>query len=204
MKAISLFFIIAAYQLCFAGGDTNIIAMSDWSKPVGTFYGETLRGRMIVAQEHSPAHPETEFYLELQNVSVGVGRPMQIYFDPGRGLHCEMLDASGKPPLLVGSGSGGGGAGACWITLPYDCTIRLRANMYGYGKQAGDGLLLTMSPPTMQSWDIRAGDTNVYYLSGTFTVTPPTNSPPRDFDTERTIWSGTLELPKMKVWVGKR
>jgi len=207
MRAITPLLLLAGCQFCFADGDTNIIAMSDWSKPVGTFHGQTLRGRMLIAQEHSPAHagpwPETEFYLELQNVSGAAGAPMQFYFDPGRGLHCELLDANGRPPPPVGMGGSGGGAGACWITLPYDSTIRLRANMYGYGLKPGDGLLLVLSPPTMQSWTIRASDTNVYFISGTFTVTTPTNHVAKDFDDARTIWSGTLEFPKMKISVPK-
>ena len=72
IKTIALFLISGACQLCLAGEDTNIIAMSDWSKPVATYYGHALRARMLISQEHSPAHagplPETEFYLELQNV----------------------------------------------------------------------------------------------------------------------------------------
>src|SRR5664279_1766511 len=154
MKTITLFLLSAACQLCFAGEDTNIIAMSDWSKPVGTSYGQTLRGRMILAQGHSFARAgqglETEFYLELQNVSWAIGAPMQIHFDPA-GLHCEIVDSNGKPPPpQVGGGGSGGGAGKCSITLPYDGTIKLRANMYGYGRQKGDGLLIEMSPPAMQ------------------------------------------------------
>jgi hypothetical protein len=207
MKAITLFLFLAACQFCFAGGDTNIVAMSDWSKPVGTFYGATLRARMLIAQEHSPAHagpwPETEFYLDFQNVTGAAGAPVQFYFDPGLGLHCDMLDANGKPPPRVGMGGSGGGAGACWITLPYDSTIRLRANMYGYGLKPEDGFMLVLSPPTMQSWTIQPGDTNVYFMSGRFTVTTPTNHVAKDFDDARTIWSGTLELPKMKISVPK-
>ncbi len=207
MKTLALFCFLAACQPCFAGGDTNIIAMSDWSKPVGTIYSESLRGRMIIAQERSRAYagswPETEFYLELQNVSGAAGTPMQIYFDPERGLHCEVLDKSGKPPPMIGGAGSGGGAGPCWIALLYDSTIRLRANMYGYGKKLGDGLLLQMVSTT-QRWDIKPGDTNIYYLSATFTVAPPTNSAPRDPDVESRIWSGTLELPKMKIWDGRK
>lgn len=45
-----------------------IVAMSEWSKPVGATNGATFRARMIVSQEHSPAHAgpqkETAFYLE--------------------------------------------------------------------------------------------------------------------------------------------
>ncbi|MFN0125520.1 MAG: hypothetical protein ACKV19_02410 [Verrucomicrobiales bacterium] len=203
MKAIASLLFLAACQLGYAGRDTTIVAMSDWSKPVGTTNGATLRARMIISQEHSPAHAgpqkETAFYLEFQKVTGAAGSPLQFYFDPGSAMRCELLDADGKPaPPEVGRGSGGG-AGPCWITLPYDSTIRLRANMYGHGLKPEDGFRLVMSPPNMQSWTIRPGDAKTYFMSGTFTVTTPTNHVTKDFDDTRTIWSGTLELPKMKL-----
>ncbi len=207
MKSTTLLLFLASYQFCVAGGDTNIIAMSGWSKPVATFYGETLRARMIIAQEHSPAHagpwPETEVYLELQNVSSAAGSPMQVYFNPGQALHCEVVGTRGRPPLQIGGGPNGGGAGACWVTLPYDSTIRLRANMYGHGYRVGNGLYIQMCPPNAQGWVIQPSDTNVYFMSGTFTVTPPTNHVAKDLEESRTIWSGTLEFPKMKIWPPK-
>jgi hypothetical protein len=206
MRAIALFFFFAASHFCFAGGDTNILALSGWSKPVSTRDGQSLRARMMIAQEMLPGRvgnvPETEFYLELQNVTGAAGAPMQIYFDR-RNLQCVMLDANGRPPPPPPGGEGGSGSGAgkCWITLPYDCTIRLRANRYGFGFPRGDGLFLMLTPGAF--WVIQPGDTNDYYLSGQFTVTPPTNSVPADFDHARVFWSGTLELPKMKISVPK-
>ena len=208
MRAIKTFLFLVACQCCLAGGDTNVIAISDWSKSVGTFYGQSLRGRMLVAQEHSPAHagpwPETEVYLELQNVSGAVGAPMQIYFDPGQGLRCEVLDTQGRPPPQMGGGGNGGGAGACCVTLPYDATIRLRANMYGHGYRVGNGLYIQMCPPNAQHWVIQPSDTNVYFMSGTFTSSSPTNHVTSGPDDVPAIWSGTLEFPKMKVWPPKR
>jgi len=203
MKAIASLLLLGTCSLSLAGADQKIIATSEWSKPVTTKYDQTLRCRMLIAQGHSSAHagaiPETEVYLELQNVSGAIGAPMKIYFDPGQGLRCEVLDAHGKPPPDVGGGGSGGGAGACWITLPYDSTIRLRANMYGYGKKEGDGLLIQMSPPNIQRWDIQSSDTNPYFMSGTFTIATPAEYVARDFDETRSIWSGTLELPKMRI-----
>ena len=204
MRAISTLFLLAGCQFCLASGDTNIIAMSDWSKPVGTYSGHSLRARMIVAYGRSAAFdgpwPETQFYLEFQNVSGAIVLPTQFYFDPSGGLRCVLQDADGKTVSTGGAGSGGG-AGSSWITLPYDSDIRLRANMYGYGNKPGGGLNLTLYPP--QAWQIKAGDTNAYYLSGSFTVTTPTNFVPKDFDTARAVWSGTLDLPKMKISVPK-
>ncbi|MBC8126676.1 MAG: hypothetical protein H8M99_05965 [Gloeobacteraceae cyanobacterium ES-bin-144] len=205
MKAIASLLSLAACQLSYAGGDTNIVAISDWSKPVGARM--TLRARMIISQEHSPARDglqkETAFYLEFQNVTGAIGAPLQFYFEPGA-LRCELFDSDGKSlPAEVVSGSGGG-AGPCWITLPYDSTIRLLANMYGYGLKPEDGFMLVMAPPNMQGWTIRAGDTKAYSMSGTISVTTPANHVPKDGDDARTVWSGTLELPKMKLSVPKK
>jgi hypothetical protein len=76
--------------------------------------------------------------------------------------------------------------------------------MYGYGLKPEDGFMLAMSPPNMQRWTIRAGDTKNYFMSGTFTVTTPTNHLAKDSGDARTIWSGTLELPKMKLSMPKK
>lgn len=208
LKGIASLLFLAACQLSYAGGDANIVAISEWSKPVATKNGATLRARMIISQEHSPAHvgpqKETAFYLEFQNVTGSVGSPLQFYFDPGRAFRCELLDADGKPPPPEGGAGSGGGAGPCWITLPYDSTIRLRANMYGYGLKPEDGFTLVMSPPNMQRWTIRAGDPKTYSISGTFTVTTPENHVAKDSEDARTIWSGTLELPKINLTLPKQ
>ena len=45
-------------------------------------------------------------------------------------------------------------------------------------------------------WTIKGSDTNVYFLSGTLTVTAPTNHVTSDF---REVWQGALRLPKMKL-----
>ena len=208
MKAISSLLFLAACRFSYADEDTNIVATSDWSKPVGTSSGATLRARMIISKEQTPAHAgsqkETAFYLEFQNVTGAAGSRLQFYFDPGRALRCELLDADGKPSPPEGVSGNGGGAGPCWITLPYNSTIRLRANMYGYGLKPEDGFMLVMSPPNMQSWTIRPGDTKTYFMSGTFTVTTPTNHVTKDSDEARTIWNGTLEMPKMKLVMPKQ
>src|SRR5215471_19299148 len=128
MRTIALFLLLVARIAGFAE-DTNIIAISDWSKPVGTFHGHALRARMIISYGRGPGFagpwPETQVHLEFQNVSEAVVRPTQFYFDPENGLHCELRD-SRSGLVSPGGGGSGGGAGASWITLPYDSTIRLR------------------------------------------------------------------------------
>jgi hypothetical protein len=202
MKWVLLFLALFVHELSFAADEVKLIAISDWSKPVAASSGHTLRLRMIVAQGRSAAfdgpYPETQFYLEFQNVSGVISHPTTFYFDPAQQLHCELSDINGKSPH-VGQGGSGGGAGAAWITLPYDGTIRLRANMFGYGNKPGDGLQLTLWPPA-QCWVIQQNDTNAYYLSGTLTVSSPSNAIP---NAAADAWSGTFELPKMKISVPK-
>lgn len=202
MKIIAALLFLAGHQLCFASGDTNLIAMNDWSKPVGDEFENQLRTRMIITYGRSPGFsgpwPETQFYLQFENTAWPLFAT-EFYFDPEHGLHCEVRDASGKVLPPSGSGSGGG-PGASWIMLPRDSTISLRANFYGYGKRPGDGLRLCLWPMGSQMWEIAAGDTNTYFLSGTFTLTTPTNFVPKVHEGRNTVCTGTFRLPAVKIY----
>jgi len=185
-----------------AAQETNAIAISEWSEPVDySADGKNcalLRGRILILEGRSPAHAgklvETQVYLELQNVSTSVTGPMLLYFDPREGMKCELQDALGRPAPEEGSGGSGSFPSACWITLPYDSTTRLRTSWYGYGMAHEYGLMIPLFHPLT----IRANNTNDYYLSGTFTVTPPTNRvSPLDY----CVWRGTLNIPKTKIQV---
>jgi len=205
MKALTAFLLLITCQIFSSADETKIVATSEWSKSVETKYNQSLRGRMLLGYGHSPAHagavPETQFYIELQNVSTAIGAPMRIYFDAGRGFECELTDSNGKAVPEVGGAGSGGGPGPEWITLPYDSTIRLRASMYGYGAIPADGLALVMPPPSLKRWSIRPGAANACFLSGKLTINTPTDYVPKNFDESRAVWSGTLELPKMKIEV---
>jgi hypothetical protein len=214
MKAITSLLLLVTCQFCFASGDTNIIAVSDWSQPVATQYGsqaQKLRARMLVMYGRGAClegpNPETQFYLELCNVSCA-NAPMQICFDPMHQLSCALLDASGKPVATPRPGAGAiPERSGDWITLPNDSTIRLRVNSGGYGSKKGEGLNLYLWPSG--SWYLRPGDTNSYYLTGTFTVTNhfamgmTRLGTPRETELFNAEWSGTIELPKMKISVPK-
>jgi len=216
MRIITPLPLLLACQVCFAGEDTNIIAMSDWSKPVATQSGshvQKLRARMLVMYGRGACfdgpNPETQFYLELSNISCA-NVPMQICFDPLHQLSCALLDVNGKPVPTPRPGAGSiPERSGDWITLPYDSTIRLRVNSGGYGNKKGEGLNLYLWPSG--SWYLRPGDTNTYYLIGTFTVTnhvatgmnQPGGFRPRETELFDAEWSGTIELPKMKISVPK-
>src|SRR5512140_2364228 len=60
MKAIALCVILAACRLCFGADDTNVVIMSEWSKPVSLrndhLHDESIRARMLILQGVEPAY----------------------------------------------------------------------------------------------------------------------------------------------------
>ena len=230
MKTLPLVLLFASSRLCLAAGEpqhvpvtdwltsrqntgaaagvlnTNFIAVSDWSKivmdkPAPGKRGGGLRARMLLAHQYQSPFSETILYLELQS-AVNGSDTIQAYFDPRDCLHCKFVDSHGNPAPGSLSGNGGGSYPTpCWITLPWDATVRLHANTYAVAQALG-------SPPVdkgdfleLSEWSIPAGDTNTYYFSGTLTITAPTNQvvlPPAE------VFQGTLELPKMKISLQKQ
>jgi hypothetical protein len=162
------------------------VAVGDWSEA-----GDNLRGRLLIVQGHPRGEGrirETAVYVELQNVSDAAGGPINVYFD--NRLTCELRDAADKVVPPVPQAGSGGRPAPTWVPLPYDSSIRLRANPYGFGRPKSDGFLI---PFAGNSWLIAAGDTGEYYLSGTLTVTPP------DGHRGERAWHGTLTFPKMLI-----
>ena len=193
--------------------NTNIIAVSDWSQIVTG--KSSLRARMLLAHLYPFPFSDTILYIELQNAEQN--GPVQFYYDPGIGLHCKLVDARGNPaPQMAMGGSGRNEPVNCWILLPEDATIRLRANtssvvqLLGHPPiDKGDFLSLFLIPSRSISteiryWTIPAGDTNDYYLSGTLTIASPTNSVVQNPQASVKVFQGTLELPKMKISLKKQ
>ena len=206
MKPIAALLFLAAHQFCFAGGDTNLIGVSNWSKPVGEGFENQLCVRTVLTYGRSLGFsgpwPETQFYLEFENSAPPLFAT-EFYFDPEHGLHCEVRDANGKLLSPGGGGSGPGGNRASWIMLPRDSTIRLRAGAYGFGQKPGEGLRLALWPLSGQDWVIPAGDTNTYFLSGRLTLTTPTNFVPKLREGRNTVCAGTFDLLPVKIYPTK-
>ena len=202
-RVLTIDILIGVISCCFCLGSepTNVIAASAWSEPTGCATGlpdcGLLRGRVLILEGKSAAYagqvPETQVYLELQNVSTTTGTAMEVYFDPRLGLRCEVRDSSGRPPPQVGQGGSGAFPSACWVTLPYDSTIRVRASWYGYGNPREGGLKIPLVEPLV----ITGSNTNSYYLSGTFSAQTQSDHVPGP---NRVIWQGTLKIPAVKVW----
>lgn len=179
----------------------TILAESEWSKSVES-HDRLLRARWLLMEGRSRAYAgpgkEVLLYLELQNANSAWGEPLRVYFDAAKGLKFEILDAEENvvPPSLT-AGSGGDVA-TCWVTIPYDSTVRLRANP-GWAKPAGVALALPLRPMQGQNWlfvELPAKDLS---MVGKLTIDPPTE----DTIEHRDDWRGTLEFPKTKLALKK-
>ncbi|MGA2028560.1 MAG: hypothetical protein ABSG87_00590 [Verrucomicrobiota bacterium] len=184
-RLFSVIFIFVNY-LCFAGSVIEPITIGDWSEPTNG-----LRGRLLFSEDAKFSGTEMGVvYLELQNVA-DVLNPMEIYYDDGKEIHCQLADISGKlfhqPEMMDADIMS---PGSYWIALPHDSTLRLRISVNGYGIPKDGGLLIGLMsdqwliPPTLQT-DL--------FLSGSFNVIPP-----QDKDHIH-AWKGVLELPKVKI-----
>lgn len=181
MKYIALSILCSICLCCFAD-DTNIIAKSDWSEPVGlrnleTGHDHSIRGRLLIVAGNEPAYggPKTDnaamTFVELQNVTGAYGENVDVCFDSMK-LKCVLTDERGKdvPKPVGGAWGGRGPLGSYWTTLPYNSTIRLFVN-------CGSKSPLSVYPngEPWSHWSISPSDTNVYYLSGSLEICTRTN-----------------------------
>jgi hypothetical protein len=212
MKAIKSFLIFALCQQCNAAENTNILFMSEWSKPVSlrndASHDIAIRGRLLILQGLEPAYggPETTngamTFVELQNITQASGEGIELCFAVTN-LHYELSDATGKtvPKPTGGAWGGRGPFSPYWVNLPYNSTIRLFVN----GARMEPLSVYPGGEPWF-SWAIRKNGTNTYYLSGTLSISARTNytGPPEFrntlyFDEYR----ATLTFPKTRITTGE-
>jgi len=163
--------------------------------------GGALRARMLLAHQYQSPFSETILYLELQSAMNGAlpsksTRPLD-------GLRWKLVDSHGNPARGVEAATVRELPHALLITLPWDATVRLHASTYGVAQVLGSLPVDKGDFLELSEWSIPAGDTNNYYLSGTLTITAPTNQvvPPPG---KASVFQGTLELPKMKISLQKK
>ena len=182
MRVLALVLLLTVTPSSFAD-EKAVLATGDWSKATNG-----IRGRLILAQGRTLGDGkarESLFYVELENVENTSSGVVNVYFDPDA-LKCELTDADGKAvPRAPVAGSGGRPAKA-WVAIPFDSSVRLRANPYAFGR--AEGLLIHLCTA---SWHIK--DDAEYHLSGILTVSPPDGHGRAD------AWKGALKLPPMKV-----
>jgi hypothetical protein len=197
IKPVALMLALAAHSSCLAAEEHKVIAISDWSESVEN-HDRSLRARVLVLEGRSRAYagpnPEVLVYVEIENANSAWGNPLNVHFDPAKGLNFEVLDADGKSVPRSRTFGSGGDVGKCWITIPYDSSARLRANPggWGRGKESTD-LVLPLRPHQGQYW--RLPPDKDYYLTGSLKISPPTEDAIEHVDD----WRGELKFPKTKI-----
>jgi len=196
MKPFALLLMLASCRCCLAAEEHKTIAISDWSESVYS-HDRSLRARVLVLEGRSRAYagPDAEVlvYVEIENTNGAWGEPLNVYFDAANGLNFEVLDADDQPVPRTPTGGSGGDVGACWIAIPYDSSVRLRANPGGWGRGKAKDLVLPLRPLQGQFWQLPP-DVD-YYLTGSLRISPPT-----DDDIEHIEdWRGELTFPKTRI-----
>jgi hypothetical protein len=195
---------------CATAADTNILVTSDWSAAVDsqTRIDHPIRGRLVIVSGSQPAYggPPTDnhtmLFVELQNAVGAVGPSIKLWFAT-TGLKLDLVDANGKPAPMdqVYGWSGSAGFPSCWVVLPYGSTLRALAST---GTRSP--LRICRGGVLWDRWGIPSTDTNTYFLSGTLTVSSPTNSTFSVVPQEKAgwphayaEWTGTLTFPKVAI-----
>ncbi len=195
-KVLVLLVSVAMYMIA-NNANCEVLAIGNWSEPVKNKYGLALRGRLLICEyDRNPRSGEgsdAALYIELQECSGFVGAVADVYYRPAA-VDCILTDQFDNPVPNSPAVYGGGVPSPCWVALPSKSSIRLRISPYAGGRQPDGGFKIWNG--CIQTWDLRPNDTNTYFLSGSFTVNPPTDRVPADF---RWVWQGTIALPKMEV-----
>jgi hypothetical protein len=110
-------------------------------------------------------------------------------------LQFDVVDKDGKPIPPSPTAGSGGDVGSAWITIPYDSTVRLRANPGGWGKPADPILALPLRPMQGRYRVFRERPASDYFLTAKLTISPPSE----DTIEHRDDWPGTLEFPTTKL-----
>jgi hypothetical protein len=194
LKAIPILMLLAC-RCCFGQTDTNLIATGDWSAVVRDGQiGPFLRGRLLVYDDQGiSTHNHARIYLELQHVcATNIWYPPIEIYCFGTNLDLELEDGRGQPIPGFGSVVWGFVSAPCWVTLPIDATVRVRADNGPLGPSTKpNGLDI---PNGFEDWIIPPNATNDYYLSATFT---PSKDHPSPLNYH--VWQGTLKLPAVKI-----
>lgn len=178
--------------------EPKVIAASEWCQPAES-HDRALRARWLLLEGRSRAFAgpgqELLLYVELENANSAWGEPLRVYFDPAKGLEFDVVDHEGKSVPASPTFGSGGDVAAAWITVPYDSSVRLRANPGGYGKPADVAIALPLRPRNGQMWQFQTSPESDYFVTGKLVIAPPTD----DTIEHRDDWRGTLEFPPVRL-----
>jgi len=152
-----------------------------WSKPV-----DGLQGRLgVERKEPFNGTPVLIAYLELRNVS-DRGNVMEVPIDLDK-VEYTVTTVAGKPVAATGLPWDGITVELGTLRLPHDSRLRFRVSQSGAGVPKDQAGLLDLGPS--YAWVFKAGDEQTYRLHAKVTVK----------EGNAKHWSGTLELPGVKL-----
>ena len=165
------------------------VALAAGSEPAWSPAVNGLRARLVVLPPEEAGSPFCRVLIEMENVADVAGQ-MKIRFTPGK-LALRVTDETGKNlPTTNGPYDG---TAPLWepTLLPYRGIIKFQISFPGLGfNPAADKVIIDVGSSGF--WSIPQ-DGSQYYLSGSLTV------PGEPGDHPYTDWSGSLELPKVKI-----
>jgi hypothetical protein len=156
-----------------------------------------LRGRLMIystqrTNSDASSSRELVLFVELQDVTGALNwTPPSFFFDGNTALE-PILDDGQSDIAPTTQTEPQGLSKPRWIVVPFNGSIRSPAGVLRQAI-AEEGRVRTIQFGA-RSWNIPTARTNEYFLSASFTPPKDVQSP-LDYD----IWSGTLELPPVRL-----
>ena len=177
--ALSAVLLMLVATGAFASGDE-----AEWSTPVNG-----LRARLVILPPAQTNTPFCRVLLEMQNVGDVAGQK-EIRFSPAR-LDLRIADSDGRE--LPVSNDPYDGMSPLWepTLLPYAGSIRFQISFPGLGYRPTKDMRI-VDVGAGKAWVVPQ-DGSEYWLSGKLSILKEPGDHPHK------VWSGTLELPKVKI-----
>ena len=178
--------------LGLSAAETNLTYTGDWSEATNGLRARlsiTDTGRIQGKIRYSIVS------LELQNVSE-LANPINFYFDDQKGLHAQLVSASGKPPEPVGEMASERTVGPYWLTLPQGGMLKFPISAHGYSvasTNAGLAVNLHGQDPWSHVWVVPDSAAEDHFLAAWLEINPGgAASHPNE-------WRGILKFPPVRI-----
>ena len=167
----------------YAVDDLERLDDAGWSAPVNG-----LRARLIILPSDKPDSPFCRIFIEMENVSNIMGQK-SIRFDPDK-LDLQVSDVTNGKSLTISNGPWHGLRPDWQPTLiPVAGSTRFQISFPGLGHRSTDTTIVDMGP--MRSWVIPP--------DGWYVLSSKLKIPGQKGDHPFMDWSGTLELPAVRI-----
>jgi hypothetical protein len=185
LKSTTRAILIASIALSTALPEPALAQSGVWSEIV-----DGIQGRLWVSKSGDTFNETelTDVYLELRNVSGGLV-PVEIYYDTGHPMSCEVVDTEGHTIQQTASVASILQPDPFWLTLPQGGLLQFIVSVSGYGISKRSGIMIQMP---CGDWALKPAGRSLF-LRATIKVEP------RQEDSGHRAWHGTLSLPPAPI-----